>query len=99
MDELADEETIDGLNKRGEGLADARVVPLALPGERVRWDGQRLTILTASPDRATTDLPLFRGLRRLRGAAYEPAALFRVEARLARRGARAGRSSRPKSAP
>ena len=50
---LADDETIDGLNKRGEGVADARVVPLALPGERVRWDGQRLTILTASPDRAT----------------------------------------------
>ncbi|MFZ0209740.1 MAG: RNA methyltransferase, partial [Roseiarcus sp.] len=53
MDDLAHEETIDGLNKRGEGLAQARVVPLALPGERVRWDGQRLTILTASPDRAT----------------------------------------------
>ncbi len=52
MDELAHEGTIDGLNKRGEGVADARVVPLALPGERVRWDGQRLTILTASPDRA-----------------------------------------------
>ena len=52
MDELAHEETIEGLNKRGEGVADARVVPLALPGERVRWDGQRLTILTASPDRA-----------------------------------------------
>jgi len=52
MDDPAHEETIDGLNKRGEGVADARVVPLALPGERVRWDGQRLTILTASPDRA-----------------------------------------------
>ena len=52
MDELADDQTIESLNKRGEGVADARIVPLALPGERVRWDGQRLTILTASPDRA-----------------------------------------------
>ena len=52
MDELADDQTIESLNRRGEGVAHAHVVPLALPGERVRWDGQRLTILTASPDRA-----------------------------------------------
>jgi len=53
MDDLAFDQTIDGLNKRGEGVADAHVVPLALPGERVRRDGDTLTILTASPDRAT----------------------------------------------
>jgi 23S rRNA (uracil1939-C5)-methyltransferase len=59
MDDLADEETIDGLNKRGEGVADGRIVPLALPGERVRRDGETLTILTASPDRATPICPYF----------------------------------------
>ena len=53
MDDLAFDQTIDGLNRRGEGVADAHVVPLALPGERVRREGDTLTILTASPDRAT----------------------------------------------
>jgi 23S rRNA (uracil1939-C5)-methyltransferase len=53
MDDLFYDQTIDHLNKRGEGVAaDDRVVPLALPGELVRWDAETLTVLTPSLDRA-----------------------------------------------
>jgi 23S rRNA (uracil1939-C5)-methyltransferase len=53
MDDLFYDETIDHLNKRGEGVAaDDRVVPLALPGELVRRDAETLTVLTPSLDRA-----------------------------------------------
>jgi 23S rRNA (uracil1939-C5)-methyltransferase len=53
MDDLGYDQRIESLNKRGEGVAaDDRVVPLALPGERVRRDGAKLTILEASPERA-----------------------------------------------
>jgi 23S rRNA (uracil1939-C5)-methyltransferase len=52
MDDLFYDQTIDHLNKRGEGVAaDDRVVPLALPGEHVRRDAETLTILTPSLDR------------------------------------------------
>ena len=39
---------------RGVARVDGKAIFItgALPGERVRWDGQRLTILTASTDRA-----------------------------------------------
>jgi 23S rRNA (uracil1939-C5)-methyltransferase len=53
MDDLFYDQTIDHLNKRGEGVAaDDRVVPLALPGELVRRDAETLTVLTPSLDRA-----------------------------------------------
>jgi 23S rRNA (uracil1939-C5)-methyltransferase len=52
MDEVSNL-TIESLNRRGEGVAaEARVVPFALPGERVRLDAEALTILTPSADRA-----------------------------------------------
>ena len=48
------EQTIESLNKRGEGVAaDERVVPGALPGERVRWEAGAPAIVAPSPDRAT----------------------------------------------
>jgi 23S rRNA (uracil1939-C5)-methyltransferase len=53
MDDLFYDQTIDHLNRRGEGVAaDDRIVPLALPGERVRRDAEMLTVLTPSLDRA-----------------------------------------------
>jgi 23S rRNA (uracil1939-C5)-methyltransferase len=52
MDDLFYDQTIESLNRRGEGVAaDDRVVPLALPGELVRRDAQTLTVLTPSLDR------------------------------------------------
>jgi 23S rRNA (uracil1939-C5)-methyltransferase len=52
MDDFFYDQTIDHLNRRGEGVgADDRLVPLALPGERVRRDAETLTILTPSLDR------------------------------------------------
>jgi 23S rRNA (uracil1939-C5)-methyltransferase len=54
MDELTHDYAIESLSRRGEGVAaDERLVPLALPGERVVWSGETPIISGDSPDRVT----------------------------------------------
>jgi len=48
------EQTIESLNKRGEGVAaDERVVPGALPGETVLWDAGSYSVVSPRADRST----------------------------------------------
>jgi 23S rRNA (uracil1939-C5)-methyltransferase len=54
MNDVIHEQTIETLNKRGEGVAaDGRVVPGALPGERARWEAGGTILIDPSPARAT----------------------------------------------
>ena len=99
MDDTTELSTIESLNKRGEGVAaDGRVAPGALPGERVQLRRPGAAHRKRNRRPCGPDLPILRGVRRLRGPAHGRAGLRRLEARLPGFGARRAPAWKPKSA-